>query len=183
MYSPYNVTSSFDDKVVWLAGASSGIGESLAYDLGLAGAKVILSARRVDRLKTIAKNFTDNHYKNKPSIIPLDILNYTNQEEAFKQIIDEYGHIDYVVMNAGRSMRSTAIDFPLESTREIFELNFFSYVKLTKLVLPKLVERKQGHLVVVSSVSGIVPTPLGSSYSATKFALVHVYTHCYYYYY
>lgn len=169
-FSPYNETNAFENKVVWIVGASSGIGEYLAYDMGRAGAKVIISARRLNQLQTVASKFKD--FKHQPLIVSLDILNQSNQQIAYDDIIKKCSQIDYVVLNAGRSMRATAIESSVTLTRDIFELNFFSYIELIKLVLPKMVHNKNGHVVVVSSMAGKLGTPIASSYSASKFALV-----------
>lgn len=107
----------------------------------------------------------------KPFVLPLDILDYNAQEEAYKTIISKFGRIDILVLNAGVSQRLTAIDTPLSVTQDLMNLNFISFVSLTKLALPSMIKQQQGQIVVVSSLSGIIGTPMGSSYSASKFAL------------
>jgi short-subunit dehydrogenase len=158
----------FDGKVVWITGASSGIGASLAKDLTKQGAKVILSARRIDALNAVADSCQGKY---KPLVIPLDVTNHKAQRDALNEIFSVYGRIDSVVLNAGRSQRAAAEETPYEATKELFDLNFFSIIHLTKLILPLFLSQKNGQFVIVSSISGFLGTPMGSSYSATKFAL------------
>lgn len=174
-YSPYDEETAFINKTIWIVGASSGIGQYLAYDLSKAGAQVVISARRLDQLQMVAKNCS-NFNKLTPFVLPLDILDYDAQEVAYNTIIEKFGRVDSVVLNAGRTMRSTAVEAPTNLTRNIFELNFFSYIQLSKLVLPDMIKRKNGQLIAVSSLAGRIGTPLSSSYSATKFALVCTYS-------
>lgn len=89
-----------------------------------------------------------------------------------EQILAQFGRIDIIVLNAGRSQRNVAIETPLADTEQIMQLNFFSYVSLVQLVLPSMIERKAGQVAVMSSIAGIIPAPISSSYSASKFALV-----------
>lgn len=169
-FASYNETMAFDNKVVWIAGASSGIGASLSVDFAKAGANVIISARRESMLELVANNCSA--VGRKPDIIPLDILDVTSQVNAYKAIKEKYGHVDILVLNAGRSQRSLAVDTTIETSRELFDLNFFSFLSLTDIVLPDMIARKSGQLVVVSSLSGRIGTPITSSYTATKHALV-----------
>ena len=112
-------------------------------------------------------------YPSSPAIdvLPLDVLDSSAQQAAYKSIIDKYKHIDVVVLNARRSQRSLAMDFDVDQTRDLFNLNFFSYVSTTKLVVPDMQKRKSGKIVVMSSLAGKMGVTVSSSYSATKFAL------------
>ena len=161
--------TAFSQKVVWITGASSGIGAQLARDYAAAGAQVVISARREDQLNTVGRecSLLGKH----PLILPLDVTDYVAQKEAVSSIIEEYGHIDILVLNAGRSQRSLALETDLEHTRSLMELNVMSYIALAKEVGPMMVKRGKGDIVVVGSVAGKTPSPLQSTYSATKFAL------------
>lgn len=174
MYSGFLIRFSYKKqawagKVVWITGGSSGIGAQLAGELVREGAQVILSARREAELEAVAASCIG---KLKPFVLPLDVLDYDAQAKAYAQVIEKFGRIDSLVLNAGRSQRSLAEDFPLSGTKEIFELNVFSTINLAKLALPHMIERRSGQLVVVSSLAGKIATPISSSYSGTKFALV-----------
>lgn len=165
----------FRDQVIWITGASSGIGAALALDLVKGGAKVIISARREEQLisvqKQASKMFPPSEGFHPIHVMPLDVLDYQAQESVTKSILESFGNIDTLVLNAGRSQRSLAVDFNLAGTKDLFELNFFSYVSLTKLVLPSMQKRRSGHIVVISSLAGKMGVPISSSYSSTKFAL------------
>jgi len=171
-FSTYDDKKAFKDKVVWIVGASSGIGAFLAVDFAKAGAKVIISARRESMLELVAANCSAVESSSKPDIIPLDILDSASQTQAYAKIKERHGHVDILVLNAGRSQRSLAVDTTMETARQLFDLNFFSFLSLQSLVLPDMIARKSGQLVVVSSLSGRIGTPITSSYTATKHALV-----------
>jgi len=168
-FLPYEEKGSFAGKVVWITGASSGIGAALAEDMVKAGAHVIISARRVSMLEEVADACA--MFGERPFVLPFDVTDFDAHSVAVDAVISKFGHVDNFVLNAGMSQRNTAVDTPLSVTQDLMQLNFMSIVSLTKLVLPTMIERKQGQLVVTSSLSGIIGTPLGSSYSASKFAL------------
>ena len=173
----YPAAGDFQGQVVWITGASSGIGASLAKDLCRQGAQVILSARREDKLREVATSCAGARYE--PFVLPLDVTDYNLQKMALQEVLSKYGRLDSVVLNAGRSQRAVAAETPFTATKDLFELNVFSVIHLAKLILPHFLEAKKGQFVVVSSVSGFLATPIGSSYSATKFALV---VECYIFY-
>lgn len=179
--------------MVWITGASSGIGAQLAVDMVAAGATVVISARRIDKLEAVAEQCAK--VGNRPAVLPIDVTDHASQADAAASVLETYGKVDVLVLNAGLSQRSLAAETPLEVTRQLMELNFMSSVALSNEVLPSMMKRKSGQvlhppfcsaelhhqlnycyetmqIVVVSSLSGIFGTPVASSYSATKFALV-----------
>jgi len=161
--------SSMQGQVVWIVGASSGIGAALASDLLETGkvATVVLSARRKDELEKVAAGLQIGS----TYILPLDVTDHVASQTAYDEIIAKYGKIDSLVLNAGRSQRAGALKTKLSDTRDLFDLNFFSFVNIAKIVVPKMVsDGKGGQVVVVSSVAGKFGNPTASSYSATKFA-------------
>jgi len=159
----------FNGKVIWIVGASSGIGASLAKDLSAGGAQLIISARREEKLKEVAEEC--GRVGLKPAIFPLDIVDEDMQKCVFQQIMDQYGKVDTLILNSGKSQRATAVNLDMKATTDLMKLNFFSYVALSKIVLPSMLGRKNGMIVVMSSLSGKIGTPVASSYSASKFAL------------
>ncbi|MGD8426382.1 MAG: SDR family oxidoreductase [Balneolaceae bacterium] len=166
---------SFQNQVVWITGASSGIGEALAYAFHEQGARLILSSRRKKALEEVKTNCigdTSNIH-----IIPLDLAETDTLAKKANQALDIYGHVDYLFNNAGISQRSLAIDTQIDVLRRVMEINFFGTVILTKAVLPSMIERKSGHIVVTSSVMGKFGTRLRSSYASSKHAL-HGYFDC-----
>jgi dehydrogenase/reductase SDR family protein 7 len=169
MFLPYEAKDSFAGKVIWITGASSGIGAALAEDMVKAGAKVVISARRKEMLDAVADSCAK--FGDRPLVLPLDVTDLSAHPIAYQTVIDKFGKVDSLVLNAGVSQRNTALDTALSVTQELMHLNFISYVSLTKIVLPDMLARKDGQIVVTSSLSGVFGTPGGTSYSATKFAL------------
>lgn len=158
----------FNDKVIWITGASSGIGEALAYAFSYRGAKLILSSRRYDELERVKQTcrFPEN-----VNILPLDLSDIPSLESKTIEAITGFGHIDIMVHNGGISQRSLIIDTNIEVHRKVMELDYFSYVAITKALLPHFIQQKSGHFVVTSSVMGKIGTPMRSAYAAAKHAL------------
>jgi dehydrogenase/reductase SDR family protein 7 len=156
------------DKVVWITGASSGIGAQMAYELTKQGAQVIISARRVDRLEEVAERCNGTH---KPFIYPLDVLDNNAQKDATKHILEKFGRVDILFLNAGKSQRGTALETNLDITKNLMEINFFSVIGLSNELLPHLVQNPGSQIVVTSSFAGKFASPLLSSYAASKHAL------------
>jgi short-subunit dehydrogenase len=167
---PYNETTSYQGQVVWITGASTGIGAALVFDMCKAGAQTVVSARQRDKLEEVAKKCTNQGHL-PPLILPFDVLVTEEHAVAYAAIKEKFGKLDVLVLNPGRSQRKLAVDTTLEETRSLFDLNFFSYVSLSRAVLPDMIARGAGQLVVVSSISGKIGTPVASTYSATKYAL------------
>uniref|UniRef100_A0A8C9QDP1 Dehydrogenase/reductase SDR family member 7 n=1 Tax=Spermophilus dauricus TaxID=99837 RepID=A0A8C9QDP1_SPEDA len=161
------------DMVVWVTGASSGIGEELAYQLSKLGVSLVLSARRVHELERVKRKCLENgNLKGKDILIlPLDLTDRSSHEGATKAVLQEFGKIDILVNNGGRSQRSLIMDTNFDVFKELIELNYLGTVSLTKCVLPHMIERKQGKIVIVNSLAGIVSVPLSGGYCASKHAL------------
>lgn len=159
----------FQNKVVWITGASSGIGEALAYALHNRGAKLILSSRRKEVLEQVKNNCSGD--TSDIHIIPLDLAEKETLKNKADQALQIYGHIDYLFNNGGVSQRSLAVETKTEVLRKVMEINFFGSVILTKAILPSMIERNSGHIVLTSSVMGKFGTRLRSSYAASKHAL------------
>jgi dehydrogenase/reductase SDR family member 7B len=160
--------SPFKDKVIWITGASSGIGEALAYAFSAGGAKVILSSRRAEELERVKRACAN---PGQVESLPLDLLDISSLGAKTGQAIGLFGHIDIMVHNGGITQRSLVIETSLDVHRQVMELDYFSYVALTKELLPHFVQRQAGHFVVMSSVMGKIGTPMRSAYAAAKHAL------------
>lgn len=156
------------EKVVWITGASSGIGEALALDLAARGAKLVLSARRADRLEALRLRCPDPA---RVAVLPLDVADTARAAEHAASAQVPFGHVDVMVHNAGITQRSLVVDTALDVDRRIMEVNYFGVVALTKALLPSMIARRNGHFVVVSSVVGYVGTQYRSAYAASKHAL------------
>lgn len=158
----------FQDQVVWITGASSGIGEALAMAFSDAGARVILSARSEGKLAHLAETCGG---ASRAHVLPLDLAEPEHLPAAAEAARSKWGRIDILVNNAGMSHRSTARETSMETVRRIMEVNFFAPVILTKAVLGGMVEQGGGRIVVVSSIIGKFGAPGRSSYGASKHAL------------
>ena len=157
----------FESKVVWITGASSGIGEALAAAFAKAGAKLVLSARRRDELDRVAAKCGNAEV----FVLPLDLTKTDELDALTAQALAKFGHIDVMVHNGGISQRSWVKDTELAVHRRLMEVNYFGAVALTHALLPSMLERKSGQFVVISSVMGKIGTPMRSSYAASKHAL------------
>jgi short-subunit dehydrogenase len=156
------------DKVCWVTGASSGIGEALSMALSQAGARLILSARRESELQRVRQLC---EHPERVEILPLDLTDINSFDQKTEQAVGIFGKIDILVNNGGISQRSLIRETSLEVDRQIMEVNFFGTIALTKALLPHFMENNNGHIVVVSSLVGKFGTPLRSAYSASKHAL------------
>ena len=161
--------ATLQNKIVWITGATSGIGEALVYACAREGAKIILSARRTEEMERVAKaaNLSPDDYL----IVPLDLANNKDYSTQVKAVMDKYGRIDILVNNGGISQRSLAKDTKVEVDRELMEVNFLGTVALSKAVLPIMLARRSGLMVAVSSAVGKFGSPWRSGYSASKHAL------------
>lgn len=157
------------DKVIWITGASSGIGEALVQACAQQGAFVILSARRTHELERVAR--VAHLAPEKYLILPFDLSDTTHATQWAELVIAKFGRIDVLINNGGQSQRSEVIDTTGEIERTLFEINYFSAVNLSKAVLPHMHKNKAGKIVVVSSIAGKFGFYLRSTYSAAKHAL------------
>ncbi|MDR8392471.1 SDR family oxidoreductase [Aliifodinibius sp. S!AR15-10] len=160
---------SFKDKVVWITGASSGIGEALTYALSKRGAKLIISSRRREALEEVKEQCEGN--RSDIQIISLDLAESESLPGKTEEALAAFGHIDYLFNNGGISQRSLVMDTSMDVVRKVMEVNFFGTVALTKAILPSMIDRNSGHIIVTSSVMGKFGTRLRSSYAASKHAL------------
>ncbi len=163
---------SFKNKVVWITGASSGIGKAVALALSTQGAKLIISSRNTEKLEEV-KILCANPDMVKILQVDLDDHHHLDKlvQEAISLFDPEQLGIDILINNGGISQRSLAIDTGITIDTQIFKTNYFGTVALSKALLPYFVAKKSGHFVVVTSVVGKIGTPLRSSYSASKHAL------------
>ena len=163
----------FKNKVVWITGASSGIGEALALQFAHKGAKLILSSRREDELNRVKQACVDlGAEPENIMLLPLDVTQIDTLVNKAEQACAFDGHIDILINNAGISQRSTFLDTSLETYRTIFEIDFFGQVALTKAVVPMMIEYGSGHVVVTSSVAGKMGVPYRTGYCAVKHAVM-----------
>ncbi|NXC40963.1 DHI1L protein, partial [Penelope pileata] len=154
---------------VLLTGASAGIGEQMAYHYARFGAEIVLTARREAVLQQVMEKCLTLGAK-KIFYIPADMASPSEPERVIQFAVQKLGGLDYLVLNHIGISPFQMWGGDVEHTRWLMQVNFFSYVALTTAALP-ILEKNKGSLVVVSSLTGKIPTPFTTSYSATKFAL------------
>ncbi len=159
----------FKGRVCWVTGASSGIGEALAYELAKEGAVLILSSNEPVELKRVKDNCLV-HTKICHDI-PFNLENPNEVERIAKEVVDNYGPIYLLINNGGISQRSLAHETPIALDRKILEIDFFSYIILTKAVIPGMIASGEGYVAATSSISGKFGFHLRSAYSAAKHAI------------
>nr|XP_057946170.1 dehydrogenase/reductase SDR family member 7 isoform X2 [Doryrhamphus excisus] len=160
-------------QVVWVTGASSGIGEELAYQLARCGSRLVLSARREGELKRVKRQCLEcSSLKDEDILIlPLDLLERTTHEAKTKAVIKHFGRIDILINNGGRSQRSLFLDADVEVYQALMDVNFLGTLSLTKHVLSHMTRRGIGAIVTISSLLGLAGGPLATGYAASKHAL------------
>lgn len=160
----------FSNKVVWITGASTGIGRATALRFAQEDATLILTARHPDTLQDVR---TECLHLGAPNvtILPFDLSNIEELHTLAQHAINAYGHIDIFYNNAGISQRGTAIETDIAVIRKIMDVNYFAPVILTKFILPTMIKQGGGQLVVTTSINGNFGFPLRCAYSSAKHAL------------
>lgn len=153
------------DKTVWITGASSGIGEALARELAVRGARLILSGRREAALSRLNQALAGGHLE-----LAFEATDYDRLPDVVQAAEAWREGVDLLINNAGVSQRSLAVDTRFQVYRRLMEIDYFAPLRLTQLVLPGMMARGGGHLAVVSSVAGKLGVPLRTGYSAAKHA-------------
>ncbi|XP_014523182.1 dehydrogenase/reductase SDR family member 7 isoform X1 [Vigna radiata var. radiata] len=164
-----------EDKVVWITGASRGIGEILAKQLASLGAKLIISARNEVELSRVRTQLKGKHAPDEVKILPLDL---SSGEDSLRIAVEKAesffpdSGVDYMIHNAAFERPKTSIlDVTEEGLKATFDVNVFGTIALTKLLTPFMLKRGHGHFVVMSSAAGKTPAPGQAVYSASKYAL------------
>ena len=155
--------------VVWITGASSGIGEALARECSKKGADLILSSRRLHELERVAKSCDGDSDKIK--ILPLDLLESDQANIWVKDAIDLFGSIDILINNGGIGHLGDVVKMSSEVERQVMETNFWGHVNISKALLPHLIEKNSGSIVTIGSILGVFGSPGLAAYSASKHAL------------
>ncbi|RWS29581.1 dehydrogenase/reductase SDR family member 7-like protein [Leptotrombidium deliense] len=163
------------NKVVWITGASSGIGEGLAYILAAAGSKLVLSGTNESNLNQVRRKCLESNPILEDSdvlIVPFNITHCDKHKDKVKEVLQHFKKIDILVNNAGKSQRASFEEIDLEVDKELFDINVFGLINLTRLVAKYWYESNlKGHLVVTSSLTGKVGVPYSATYTASKHAL------------
>jgi NADP-dependent 3-hydroxy acid dehydrogenase YdfG len=161
--------SNIQDKVVIITGASSGIGEATAKELASKGAKIVIAARREDRLIKLQEEIKNNGGQAIYKVT--DVTSSEQMEELAQYALNEFGKIDVMVNNAGLMPLSPVHEKKIKEWDTMIDVNIKGVLYGIAAVLPTMREKKEGHIINVSSVAGHLIGPAGSVYSGTKFAV------------
>ncbi|WP_372793738.1 SDR family oxidoreductase [Lutibacter sp.] len=158
----------FTNKTVWITGASSGIGRSLALELSKQNTKLILSSRNEIELNKVKRECENSQ---NAKILLLDLENHNTMSSKVEEALLLFGTIDVLFNNGGISQRSLVKDTSIDVDKYIMNINYLGTVALTKAILPHFINKNNGHFVITTSIVGKIGTPLRSSYAASKHAL------------
>jgi len=156
-------------KIIWITGASSGIGEALALKWAASGIQLVLSGRNLNQLENVAG--TCKKQGAEVLVLAFDLAVPEEVVSAVATVQSAFPRVDILVNNGGISQRSFLIDTPMEIARKIMEVDFWGHAGLTRQILPFMVKSGGGHIVVVSSLTGLFGFPQRSAYAAAKHAL------------
>lgn len=170
------ISDSLAGKVVWVTGASSGIGRGLAVTLAKHGVKLVLSARRGAELEMVKQQCIQASNNvltvNDILVVQMDMLQVDKHQRYFDMVLQHFGRLDILVNNAGRSQRALWQDIDLKVDKDLFDLDVFSVVNLTRIVVRYFLAAKiDGHVAVTSSTAGLVPAPNSASYTGAKHSI------------
>ena len=158
------------DRRIVITGASSGIGEALALHWARQAAFLALVARRKAELERVANQV--HSLGGKALVVPCDVAQRTEVFAAAQHILQSWGHVDVLVNNAGYGGHRSFLECPIEDIERMMQVNYLGTVYWTKALLPHMVERGEGWIVMMASVAGKLGVPDESAYAATKFAVV-----------
>jgi len=165
-----DVKTSFDtklqNKVAVITGASSGIGAVTARKLASHGLKVVLIARRKDRLDALAEEI--QHTNGQAEVIEGDLCSDADRQKIYENVTHTYGTADILINNAGFGWYGYSTDIPLAMAMQMIQVNISAVVHLTLLFLRKMIQQNQGHIINIGSISGSIPSQGIALYGATK---------------
>jgi short-subunit dehydrogenase len=158
----------FQNKVVWITGASSGIGAQLAVEFALHGAKIALSARRVDSLEAVRAQI--ELVGAESVVVPCDITDDQAIEDAVEKVVAHFGRLDVAVANAGMGVSGFLEEISATEWRRQFDINVVGLALTARYSLPHL-KKTGGRLALVGSVAAYLPNPRTGAYGASKAAV------------
>lgn len=156
-------------KTIWITGASSGIGEHCAYLFAKNNFNIIITALEEDKLNLVKEKCES--FGSKCLVLPYDLTDLSNLDNLAEKALNFTGRIDILYNNAGISQRGLSGETDFEVDKKIMNVNYFAPVKLTKILLPKMISQGGGTIAVTTSIAGRFGFPLRSAYSASKHAL------------
>lgn len=159
------------DKIVWITGSSSGLGEAMAYRMAQEGAKLILTSNEPEKLEKVAAN--TGLSSDRILVLPASLEQF-DEKALTAKAIEKFGTIDVLINNAGVLQKAFFDETTEAIERKIMEINYFAAIKLTRECLP-YIKKQQGMLVGIGSLNGRVGAPWMTTYCASKFALIGFY--------
>lgn len=158
--------SAINNKIIWITGASSGIGEALAYEMAAKNCKLILSGRNQEALQKVKEkcNVTCE-------VLVFDLADFDYAKENVAKAIAFFGSIDVLINNGGVSQRSLIAETDFSVDKKLIEVDYLGTIALTKALLPHFIKNKKGHFVTVTSLMGKFGSPYRSGYCGAKHAL------------
>lgn len=160
----------FANKTVWITGASSGIGEATAYRFAQEGARVIVTALEADLLEQVVARCKELGAPD-AAALPFDLSDSDGLDALAEKAWSQFDGIDILYNNAGISQRGTTVETEMRVIRKVMDIDYFAPVILTKNILPRMIARGGGQLVVTTSIAGRFGFPLRCAYSSAKHAL------------
>ena len=159
----------FKDKIVWITGASSGVGEAMVYAFNNEQAQLIISSHEPEELERVK-----NNCKFEPEnifVLPFNLSEHKKIPNLVKTVINKFKKVDILFNIGGISQRALAKDTIIDVDKRIMNINYFGTIILTKALLPEMIQNKSGHIAVMTSLAGKFAIPLRSAYAASKHAL------------
>lgn len=157
----------FDSKIVWITGASSGIGKELAIQLSNLGATLILTSSNAVLLEILRSELQST----KVHVLPYDLFDLEGIRTLVEQALAFEGSIDYVIQSAGVSQRAMAEDADITVYKKLMDINYFAPLAITQAILPHFKMKNSGNITVISSIAGLIGFPLRTGYAASKHAV------------
>lgn len=155
------------NKTIWITGASSGIGEALAYELASKNCNLILSSRNKEALQKVKLNCNSDTVQ----ILAFDLVDFNNAKANVEKAISFFGQIDVLINNGGVSQRSLLVETDFEVDKKLIEVDYLGTVALSKALLPHFIKQQSGHFVTITSLMGKFGSPYRSGYCGAKHAL------------
>lgn len=160
-----------DNRVVMITGASSGLGEQIAYASAKKGYRLVLAARRYEQLEKVATKCL-THGASSVNIYTLDIGKIETIDRVYAQIKEDVGQVDILVNNAGFGLFEELIHIDLKTIQEMFNVNVVGLIYLSRIVVADMLAKGRGHLINIASQAGKMATPKSTIYAATKHAVL-----------
>jgi short-subunit dehydrogenase len=164
-----------NSKNCWIIGASNGIGEELAYKYSSCGYNLMISSRNKDKLQEISHQINkEKNDKQKILVSALDVCNIFSLQNSYQEFLEKIGNLDLVIFCSAIYNPTTAINFDLKTAIETIDVNLKGAINLLHVILPKMVESKNGHIAFLASVAGYRGLPQSFAYGASKAGLINL---------